>query len=177
MDLYNRPLAEQQLLQANQLSETLIFEQCRINKDPKDFQYVARFTENPPVPENLVTVKNWLRFHDINQAKKQDSLIAYSTFLSNYLNDENAKDDLKWVRKEYGNFNLQVPKKRYESSYQNFVLKHRNDREAAEWFLLQIGKSFAWTMKRQNLIQPESHTNVLSKNTRRILMQKNMFQT
>ena len=85
VDLYNKdPLAEQQLLQANQLSETLIFEQCRINKDPKDFRkYVARFTENPPVPENLVTVKNWLRFHDINQAKKQDSLITYSTFLSN----------------------------------------------------------------------------------------------
>ena len=135
MDLYNKdPLAEQQLLQANQLSETLIFEQCRINKDPKDFRkYVARFTENPPVPENLVTVKNWLRFHDINQAKKQDSLITYSTFLSNYLNDENAKDDLKWVRKRVRELQFASARKSAtRSSYQNFVLKHRNDREAAE---------------------------------------------
>ena len=80
-----------------------------------------------------MTVKNWLRFHDINQAKKQDSLITYSTFLSNYLNDENAKDDLKWVRKRVRELQFASARKSgTRSSYQNFVLKHRNDREAAE---------------------------------------------
>ena len=80
--------------------------------------------------------------------------------------------------KEYGNFNLQVPEKAVRGLHIRILFSNiAMTVKPQKWFLLQIGKSFAWTMKRQNLIQPESLTNVLSKNTRRILMQKNMFQT
>ena len=80
--------------------------------------------------------------------------------------------------KEYGNFNLQVPEKALRGLHIRILFSNiAMTVKPQKWFLLQIGKSFDWTMKRQNLIQPESLTNVLSKNTRRILMQKNMFQT
>ena len=101
VDLYNQdPLAADQLAEAEKSIESLIFEKCRLSKDPKDLRkYIARYSERPIVPENFASVMNWLRYHDLNLAKKQDSLITYSTFLSNYMKQEYAKQDVAWVRK------------------------------------------------------------------------------
>ena len=140
VDLYNKdPLAEQQLLQANQLSETLIFEQCRINMIRKIFENTLQDLRKSTVPENMVTVRNWLWFHDINQAKKQDSLITYSTFLSNYLNDKNAKDDIKWVRKSTGTSICKCPKKRFEVFIRILFSNIAMTVKPQKWFHLQIG--------------------------------------
>ena len=70
------------------------------------------------------------------------------------------------VRKNYGNFNLKCPKKQYEVFISEFCS------QTSQWswsrrnsFVCKSG-NHSLTMKRQNLIQPESLTNVLLKNTK-----------
>ena len=67
LDLYNKdPLAVEQLAEANQFIESLIFEQCRITKEPQILRkYIARFSEKPVDSNHLISVMNWLRFHDL----------------------------------------------------------------------------------------------------------------